>query len=265
MRIWKLTSGSARSGTSVSALLTLSAIKSRLGFDCMTNCEFLIKVVFIFVVSIVKRRKKRKKEVNQPFLFSPYRVQGEKKSPQCTIGDINQLRLNFSILRIFSFSSIYYSNKFRFQFSDSFYCSSFLFQPSNPNTAAVPGIFLIKESVLWYTFFFFFAGVPGKVQWKPPGNHQLPHGKPACTPPHTARLRRSSWHWHFKSSRGSNIPSRTTLRVRTELWFHVDFFSHTSLNLSVWLSVRAVITSQTTEDKKDSDAVFPTLLQTCVT
>ena len=50
--------------------------------------------------------------------------------------------------------------------------------------------------------------------------------------------------WLLKASRGSNIPSGTILRVRTELGLHVDFFSHTSLNLSVWLSVRAVITSQ---------------------
>lgn len=32
--------------------------------------------------------------------------------------------------------------------------------------------------MIWF-FFFVFAGVPGKVRWKPPGNHQLPHGKPA--------------------------------------------------------------------------------------
>lgn len=33
--------------------------------------------------------------------------------------------------------------------------------------------------MIWFYFFFVFAGVPGKVRWKPPGNHQLPHGKPA--------------------------------------------------------------------------------------
>lgn len=76
----------------------------------MTNCEFLIKVMFIFVVSIVKGRKKKKKERSESalqleFLFFP-RAGFKGKKSSVHLGDINQLRLNFSILRIFSFSSI---------------------------------------------------------------------------------------------------------------------------------------------------------------
>lgn len=68
-QIWKLSFGLGsqlqRLGL-FSLLLTLSAIKSLLGFNCMTNCEFLIKVLFIFVVSIVK------KELNQPCNYSSF-------------------------------------------------------------------------------------------------------------------------------------------------------------------------------------------------
>lgn len=84
-------------------LLTLSTIKSLLGFNRMTNCEFLIKVLFIFVVSIVK--KKKRKNWISPAIIVPFPVQGSReKIPQSTkvhLSDINQLWLNFSIADLF--------------------------------------------------------------------------------------------------------------------------------------------------------------------
>lgn len=67
---------------------------------------------------------------------------------------------------------------------------------------------------------FFFAGVPGKVRWKPPGNHQLPHGKSACSPecPHmlhfSGLIDSTMISSNIKASRGTYIPFTTTQRVK---------------------------------------------------
>lgn len=92
----------------VSLLLTLSTIKSRLGSDGMTNWEFLIKVLFIFVVSIVK------KELNQPCNYSSLsctRFKGKKgcSSTKVHLSDINQLLLNFSTADLFISSHLVFN------------------------------------------------------------------------------------------------------------------------------------------------------------
>lgn len=76
-----------------------------------------------------------------------------------------------------------------------------------------------------------------------------------CTPPRTAR-----WYhpdWLLKASRGPSIPSRTILRVRTELGLHVDFFSHTSLkSVCVTVSQSGDHISKPQRTRKTHDAVF---------
>lgn len=124
-------------------LLTLSAIKSRLGFNRMTNCEFLIKVLFIFVVSIVKKKKRTETALQLYSSFSRTRFKG--KNPPEHLGDINQLWLHFSFADLFIFFHLEFKWVLVLVF-DSFYLLLLL---SDANTAAALRICLclVKEWV----------------------------------------------------------------------------------------------------------------------
>lgn len=71
---------------------------------------------------------------------------------------------------------------FGFSFRTAFIAPLFYFNRLRQTQPQFLECFFVSLKNLFYDmifFFFVFAGVPGKVRWKPPGNHQLPHGKPA--------------------------------------------------------------------------------------
>lgn len=187
-------------------------------------------------------------------------MQGSReKNPLCTSVTLTSFDLILAFCGSFHFPQFRIQINSGFSFSDSFYCSPFLFQPSKTNTAAVPGIFLclVKEFILWYDFIFFLSLQEclekcGESLQEIINYHMV--SRP-CTPPRTAR-----WYhpdWLLKASRGSSIPSRTILRVRTELGLHVDFFSHTSLkSVCVTVSQSGDHISKPQRTRKTHDAVF---------
>ena len=125
----------------------------------MTNCEFLIKVVFIFVVSIVNRRKKKKERsesaLQLEFLFSPYRVQGKKKVLSAPSVTLTSFDLILAFCGSFHFPQFRIQINFGFSFRTVFIAPLFYFNRQIQTQQQFLEYFSLKN--LFYDILFSFS------------------------------------------------------------------------------------------------------------